>query len=141
MNSTLRSYSELSKYRTFLERFNYLKLNDHHIGDDVFGFNRYMNQKFYRSQEWRKIRDYVIMRDNGCDLGMRGREIYSQIIIHHMNPISKEDIINATDLLLDPEYLICVSDSTHRAIHWSDESLLESSEPVNRFEYDTIPWR
>lgn len=135
----IRTYSELITLPTFEERFKYLQLNGV-VGSDTFGFDRYMNQNFYRSQEWRALRHHIIVRDNGCDLGIEGREIYKYIVIHHMNPIAKEDIRDATDFLLNPEYLICVSDRTHKAIHYGDESLLITA-PIERSKYDTCPWR
>lgn len=135
----IRRYSELKHMATFEERFNYLKLNGN-VGTETFGFDRYLNQIFYSSPEWKKIRREVIIRDNGCDLGIVGYEIQGQILIHHMNPISKDDIINRSDILLNPEYLVCVSLNTHNAIHYSDESLL-SLLPKERSKNDTCPWR
>lgn len=135
----IRTYSELIAIPTFEERFRYLKLSGQ-VGKDTFGFERYLNQKFYRSAEWRRIRDRVIVRDMGCDLGIEDRLIPGKILIHHMNPITDRDIRYATDLLLNPEYLICVSHTTHNAIHYGDESLLITSTPVVRTPYDTCPW-
>ena len=134
-----RTYSELKKLQTFEERFKYLKL-DGLIGEDTFGFERYLNQSFYRSAEWRRIRDAVIVRDNGCDLGIEDRRIFGPITIHHMNPITSKDISDATNYLTDPEYLICVSAKTHNAIHYSDESIL-MLDPIDRKPNDTFPWR
>lgn len=134
-----RTYSELKKLQTFEERFKYLKL-DGLIGEDTFGFERYLNQSFYRSAEWRRIRDAVIVRDNGCDLGIEDRKIFGPITIHHMNPITTKDISDATNYLTDPEYLICVSAKTHNAIHYSDESIL-MLDPIDRKPNDTCPWR
>lgn len=134
-----RTYSELKKLQTFEERFKYLKL-DGLIGEDTFGFERYLNQSFYRSAEWRRIRDAVIVRDNGCDLGIEDRRIFGPITIHHMNPITTKDISDATNYLTDPEYLICVSAKTHNAIHYSDESIL-MLDPIDRKPNDTCPWR
>lgn len=136
----LRTYSELILLPTFEERFRYLNLSGI-VGEDTFGFDRYLNQKFYRSAEWRKIRDQVIVRDMGCDLGIEDRLIPGKILIHHMNPISDRDIRYATDLLVNPEYLICVSHATHNAIHYGDENLLIASTPIVRTPYDTCPWR
>lgn len=116
----LKTYSELIQIPTFEERFEYLKL-DGNVGEDTFGFDRWMNQIFYRSPEWKRIRDEVIIRDNGCDLAMPGHEIYGRILIHHMNPISVDDIERRTDLLLNPEYLISTVHRTHNAIHYGDK--------------------
>lgn len=136
----IRTYKELSELKTFEERFNYLRLNGQ-VGKDTFGFDRFFNQKFYTSREWRALRDFVILRDNGCDLGIAGREIYGQrIIIHHLNPISLDDIANKTDFLMNPEYLITTIHNTHNAIHYGDESLLQTT-PVERSINDTCPWR
>lgn len=136
---SIKSYSELIALPTFEERYRYLRLNGN-VGVDTFGFDRYLNQKFYRSAEWRRIRDYVIVRDNGCDLGIEDRMIPGRILIHHMNPIREKDIIYMTDLLTNPEYLICVSHMTHNAIHYGDEGLL-IPEPVIRTKNDTCPWK
>lgn len=135
----IRRYSELIKLSTFEERFEYLKLSGS-VGEDTFGFDRYLNQAFYKSREWKKIRDEVIIRDNACDLAMPGHEIYKYVLIHHMNPISKMDILDATDILLNPEYLISVTRDTHNAIHYGDKTLLQS-EPIFRTQYDTCPWK
>lgn len=138
-DSKIRSYSELIKIPTFEERFEYLKLNGE-VASQTFGFERYLNQKFYRSAEWRKIRDIVILRDNGCDLSMEGFEIHGRVIIHHMNPITKYDIEKRTALLLDPEYLISTVKRTHDAIHYSDIDIL-SQAPVERTPNDMCPWK
>lgn len=135
----IRCYSELIEIPTFEERFKYLQLNGR-VGKDTFGFDRYLNQNFYRSAEWKRIRDRVIIRDNGCDLGIEDRIIYGKILIHHMNPINDKDILNLTDILLNPEYLICVTHSTHNAIHYGDEDQLMRLPPV-RTKYDTCPWK
>jgi hypothetical protein len=135
----IRRYSELRHLETFKDRFDYLKL-DSSVGAETFGFDRYLNQIFYSSPEWKKARREVIIRDNGCDLGVAGYDIQGQIIIHHMNPISREDIINRSDILLNPEYLICTVLNTHNAIHYSDESIL-SLLPTERRKNDTCPWR
>lgn len=136
----IKSYSELSTLQTFDERFNYLRL-DGVVGKDTFGFDRIFNQRFYKSEEWKSVRDFVIVRDNGCDLGIEGREIYgNRIIIHHMNPISMEDIEKQSSFLLDPEYLITTIHRTHNAIHYGDESLLIRG-PIERSKNDTCPWR
>lgn len=139
MNNTIRTYSELITLPTFEERFRYLQLKGA-IGEETFGFDRYLNQNFYRSKEWRHIRDEVIVRDCGCDLGVDDREILDNIIVHHMNPVAIEDIIRLTDYLTNPEYLICTSLMTHNAIHYGDESLLITA-PIERRPNDTCPWR
>ena len=136
---SIRTYSELITLPTFIERYRYLKLSGQ-VGEDTFGFDRYLNQVFYQSKEWRSIRDYVITRDNGCDLGIPGHEIYGRILIHHMNPITADDILKRSDLLLNPEYLICTIKNTHDAIHYSDESLL-ITDPIERSMNDTCPWK
>lgn len=136
---SIKTYSELSRLLTFRERYQYLRL-DGRVGEDTFGFDRYLNQVFYRSQKWKTIRDFVILRDNGCDLGMPGFKIYGKIIIHHMNPITVEDIRHGSDSILDPEFLICVTHNTHNAIHYGDESLL-ITEPIVRTRNDTCPWK
>lgn len=135
----IRTYSELILIPTFEERFKYLQLNGR-VGDDTFGFDRYINQNFYRSAEWKRIRDLVIMRDNGCDLALDGYEIYGRILIHHMNPISVKDVELSTEYLMNPEYLICVTHNTHNAIHYGDEKLLMKG-PVIRTKNDTCPWK
>lgn len=135
----IRSYSELCRITTFEERYKYLQLGGI-VGKDTFGFDRYLNQIFYRSQKWRSIRDQVIIRDNGCDLGVEGYDIYGRILIHHMNPITLEDIERESDFLLNPEYLICATHNTHNAIHYGDEKLLITS-PIERTKNDTCPWR
>ena len=136
---SIKTYSELSRLPTFRERYQYLRL-DGRVGEDTFGFDRYLNQVFYRSQKWKTIRDFIILRDNGCDLGMPGFEIYGKIIIHHMNPITIDDIRHGNDSILDPEFLICVTHNTHNAIHYGDESLL-ITEPIVRTRNDTCPWK
>lgn len=136
---TIRTYSELIKLRTFEERFRYLQLNGR-VGEETFGFDRYLNQKFYNDPEWLRIRDQVIIRDNGCDLAMPDREIKTRILVHHMNPINKEDILRRSDFLLNPEYLICTIKATHDAIHYGDESKLIIMPPERR-PNDTCPWR
>lgn len=136
----MKTYSELMQYTTFKDRFNYLKLNGI-VGADTFGFDRYMNQQFYKSSEWRNLRNKIILRDNGCDLGMEGYEIFGRIIIHHMNPISPKDIALGNDLLLNPNYLICVTHMTHEAITYGDINLLPPEKIVERRPYDTCPWK
>ncbi len=135
----IRTYSELKRLPTFEERFNYLSLKGQ-VGEETYGFDRWINQQFYRSREWKQIRAHVIERDSGCDLGILGREIPAHIIVHHINPILVEDITDATEYLLNPEFLICTSNNTHQAIHYGDESLLIQL-PVKRTVNDTCPWK
>lgn len=135
----IRTYSELSKLKTFKERYEYLRL-DGSVGKDTFGFERYLNQAFYKSKEWKAIRRQVIIRDGGCDLGIKEREIYGNIIIHHMNPIEQADILNATEFLLNPEYLITTTLDTHNAIHYGNNNSLPTG-PIERSKNDTCPWR
>lgn len=139
MRQFKRNYSELSRLETFEERFDYLKLGGQ-VGSDTFGFDRYLNQIFYKSPEWKKVRDIVIARDLGCDLGMEGYDIYGKLLIHHMNPISLVDIQERSDDILNPEYLILVSHRTHNAIHYGDKNLLPK-EPNIRRPNDTCPWK
>lgn len=136
----IRTYSELCKIKTFEGRFRYLKL-DGLVGKETFGFDRYLNQIFYNSPEYRKIRQEVILRDNGCDLAFKNYEIAGKIFVHHMNPISKEDILERSDFALNPEYLVCVSHLTHNAIHYGDETLLPKTELIERKPNDQAPWR
>lgn len=136
---SIRTYSNLILLPSFEERFRYLQL-DGRVGEETFGFDRYLNQVFYRSPEWKAIRREVIIRDNGCDLGAEGFDIHGRILIHHMNPITLEDIERRRDYILDPEYLICVSHNTHNAIHYGDESLLITA-PIERTANDTCPWK
>lgn len=151
----MKSYSELIRLPSFEERFAYLKIAGI-VGEDTFGYDRYLNQDFYRSSEWRSFRDQIIVRDNGCDMGLsdypildfvrkvdsRSQIVYkSKVIIHHINPLTKEDILLHTNLLFDPENVICVSDRTHKAIHYGD---LDSAKPktfVERIPFDTCPWK
>ena len=136
----IRTYSELIRLPTFEERFEYLKLGGK-VGKDTFGFDRIFNQKYYTSKEWKRVRDFVIIRDNGCDLAHEDHTIYgSKIIIHHMNPITLEDIENNTDILLNPEYLITTIHNTHNAIHYGDANLLPK-DPIERTKNDTCPWK
>lgn len=139
MTMTIRTYSELITIPTFEERYKYLKIGGK-VGEETFGFERYLNQEFYKSHEWQSIRRQVIVRDLGCDLGIEDREIHGKIIVHHMNPITIDDIVSASDFLLNPEYLICTLKSTHDAIHYGDESLLIKA-PVERMKNDTCPWK
>ena len=135
----IRTYSELISLPTFEDRYRYLQLNGA-VGKDTFGFDRYINQQFYRSKEWQRIRDEVIIRDNACDLGMEGYEIHGRIYVHHMNPIMVRDIQSNSDYLMNPEFLICTTHRTHNAIHYGDENLLARA-PIERTKNDTCPWR
>lgn len=136
---SIRTYSELITIATFEERFKYLQLKGS-VGKDTFGYDRYLNQLFYQTIEWKRLRRDLIIRDCGCDLGVEGYEIHGRIIIHHMNPITKEDLLDRTDYLMNPEYLICTTHSTHNAIHYGDESLLVIA-PIVRSKNDTCPWK
>lgn len=135
----VRSYAELSALKTFEERFRYLKLGGS-VGEETFGSDRFLNQEFYRSKEWQSVRDFVILRDNGCDLGIVGHEIYGKIYIHHINPVTPKDIKERTDFLLSPEYLIATTHNTHNAIHYGDETLLIQM-PKERSRNDMCPWK
>lgn len=136
----IRTYSELKELKTFEERFKYLKLGGV-VGAETFGFDRYFNQKFYTTTEWKQLRNHIIVRDLGCDLGCEDHEIFGQrIVIHHMNPIDLEDIEKKSDFLLNPEFLITTIHSTHNAIHYGDESLIITA-PIERRRNDTCPWK
>lgn len=137
--NNLRCYRELIRLKTFDERFEYLKLKGI-VGEATFGYDRYLNQLLYTSGEWRRIRRDIILRDNGCDLAVEGYDIPDIIIVHHMNPISVEDLIDFSEDVINPEYLICVSYDTHNAIHYGDKSLL-TREPIERKPGDTCPWK
>lgn len=134
-----KTYSNLKQFESLKDRYEYLKIGGI-VGDSTFGHNRYLNQEFYRSKEWLEVRDYVIIRDNGCDLGVEGFEIHSKILVHHMNPITLADIENRNPDILNPEYLISTSDRTHQAIHFGDKDLLPK-DPIIRKPNDTVPWK
>ena len=137
---SIKTYTELIKLPTFIERYRYLRLTGV-VGKETFGYDRYLNQLFYqRHPKWKSIRDHVIIRDNGCDLGVEGREIQDKILVHHMNPITLHDLETESDILLDPEFMISTMLTTHNAIHYGDESLVYS-EPIIRTKNDTCPWR
>jgi hypothetical protein len=136
--TTFRCYSELSQLLTFDERFDYLNLEGV-VGESTFGFDRWINQKFYTSKEWRDIRGFVLVRDNGCDLGIADREIHEGPLIHHMNPVSKDDLLNGVDTALDPEYLITTTQNTHNAIHYGHKRLLPKI-VIARSPGDTNLW-
>lgn len=135
---TIKTYSDLRRLYTFEERYRYLRLSGV-VGQSTFGYDRYLNQMLYRSRMWLRSRDIVIIRDNGCDLGIEGRQIYDRIIIHHMNPITLEDIEEGREEVYDPELLVCTTNMTHNAIHYGDESLLAVL-PNERRRNDTSPW-
>lgn len=135
----IRTYTELSKLNSFLERYEYLRIGGK-VGEETFGFDRYLNQIFYKDPEWLEARDNVIIRDGGCDLGMPDREIRGKILVHHMNPVTKEQILRRDPALFDPEYLICTIKSTHDAIHYGDQTLL-MLDPIVRTKNDTCPWK
>lgn len=133
-----KTYSELIKLKTFKERYLYLKLNGI-VGEETFGYDRYLNQTLYKTPEWKECRDYIIVRDNGCDLGIEGFDIHSRLLVHHINVITINDIIHRRSIVFDHENLITTSLRTHNAIHYGDESLLYS-DPVERTPNDTCPW-
>lgn len=135
----LRTYSELSKLKNFEDRFQYLRL-DGIVGEETFGFDRYLNQILYQSDEWKRRRRDIIIRDNGCDLGCEGFEVHGRILIHHINPITVDDIVDRNPKVFDPENLILTSHNTHQAIHYGNEDLLIRT-PVERSKNDTCPWR
>lgn len=135
----IRTYSELSKLNTFEERYRYLKLNGA-VGEETFGFDRFINQILYKSPEWKQCRRDIIIRDNGCDLGCEGFEVRGRILIHHISPITVDDIVNRNPKVFDPENLILTSHNTHNAIHYGDENLLIKA-PIERSKNDTCPWR
>lgn len=138
----IRTYSELIMLPTFKERYEYLKLGDR-VGEETFGFDRYLNQNFYKSREWKNVRNFIITRDCGCDLAMLDREIPKglKIFIHHMNPIGRSDILHGSDYLMNPDFLITTTKRTHDAIHYGDESLLYEDSPIERLPNDTCPWK
>ena len=139
MTMNIRTYSELITIPTFEERYNYLKLNGI-VGKETFGYDRYLNQLLYRSSDWRSFRDRIIIRDNGCDLACEGFELQSRIIIHHIDPITVEDILNKHPKVFDPENVVSTSHNTHLAIHYGDKNLI-SITPINRYKNDTCPWK
>lgn len=139
MSMIVKTYSEMIALPTFIERYRYLRLGGR-VGEETFGFDRWLNQKFYKDPKWMRARDKVIIRDNGCDLGMEGHEIQGRIYVHHINPITKEDILRRDPCLFDPENLICTIKNTHDAIHYGDESLLIIA-PTVRLPNDTCPWK
>lgn len=136
----IRTYSELIQISTFIERFRYLQLGGQ-VGVETFGYDRYLNQILYRTAEWKRFRNEIIVRDNGCDLGCEGYDIIGQkILVHHINPISVEDVLRRDPKVFDPENAITTILNTHNAIHYSDESLL-ITEPIERKPNDTCLWK
>lgn len=135
----IRTYSDLVKFGTFVERYQYLKLHGV-VGGDTFGFDRYLNQVLYRSKEWRDLRHRIIVRDNGCDMALEGWDICGPVTVHHMNPLTVKDVDERNPDIFEPEFLVCVSHNTHNAIHYGDESLLPK-EPIERRAGDTCPWK
>lgn len=135
----IRTYTEMCQYDSLVDRFNYLKLNGQ-VGSQTFGFDRYLNQAFYNSPEWKRVKDIVIIRDNGCNLGVPGNDINDLILIHHMNPITVQDITDRNPDIFNPEFLVCTSKRTHNAIHYSDQSLLPQG-LIQRCANDQAPWR
>ena len=135
----IKTYSKLISIPTYEERFDYLKL-DGIVGKDTFGYDRYLNQAFYNSPEWKRFRRDMIIRDNGCDLACEGYDIRGRIILHHINPLTQEDLINRKEALFNPENIICVSHNTHNAIHYGDANLLITG-PIERVANDTCPWK
>ena len=135
----IRTYSELITIPTFEERFEYLQLKGS-VGKDTFGYDRYLNQVLYRSPEWKRLRNQIIIRDGGCDLACDGYDIYDKVLIHHLNPITVEDVLARSRKVFDPDNLVCVSHNTHNAIHYGDVDLLVTG-PIIRTKNDTCPWR
>ena len=136
---SIRTYSELITIPTFEERFEYLQLKGS-VGKDTFGYDRYLNQVLYRSPEWKRLRNQIIIRDCGCDLACEGYDIHSKVLIHHLNPITVEDVLARSRKVFDPDNLVCVSHNTHNAIHYGDVDLLVAG-PIIRTKNDTCPWR
>lgn len=139
MRMNTKTYSELIAISSFEERFEYLQLKGS-VGKDTFGYDRYLNQILYNSPEWKKLRNQIIIRDNGCDLACEGYEIYGRILIHHLNPITVDDVFDRNRKVFDPNNLICVTHNTHNAIHYGDASMLLTG-PIIRTKNDTCPWR
>ena len=135
----IRTYSELSKLKTFEERFEYLKLTGT-VGKEAFGYDRYINQILYNSIEWKRLRKKVILRDKGCNLGVEGYDLYGKIIVHHMNPITVDDIVNHSKYVFDPEFLISTNDTTHNSIHYGTDEKPNVT-PIERKLNDTCPWK
>lgn len=136
---SIKTYSEMIQLSTFLDRYRYLQIGGQ-VGKETFGFDRYLNQTLYRSTEWKRFRRDMILRDDGLDLACEGFEVIGKILLHHINPITIEDVIQRNPIIFDPENVICTSLNTHNAIHYGDESLLMTG-PIQRTKYDTCPWR
>lgn len=136
---SIRTYSELITIPTFEERFEYLQLKGS-VGKDTFGYDRYLNQVLYRSPEWKRLRNQIIIRDDGCDLACDGYDVYGKVLVHHLNPITVEDVLARSRKVFDPDNLVCVSHNTHNAIHYGDVDLLVTG-PITRTKNDTCPWR
>ena len=136
---SIRTYSELITIPTFEERFEYLQLKGS-VGKDTFGYDRYLNQVLYHSPEWKRLRNQIIIRDAGCDLACDGYDVYGKVLIHHLNPITVEDVLARSRKVFDPDNLVCVSHNTHNAIHYGDVDLLVTG-PIIRTKNDTCPWR
>ena len=136
---SIRTYSELITIPTFEERFEYLQLKGS-VGKDTFGYDRYLNQVLYRSPEWKRLRNQIIIRDGGCDLACDGYDIYGKVLIHHLNPITVEDVLARSRKVFDPDNLVCVTHNTHNAIHYGDSDLLVTG-VITRTKNDTCPWR
>ena len=139
MTMSIRTYAELITIPTFEERFEYLQLKGS-VGKDTFGYDRYLNQVLYSSPEWKRLRNQIIIRDGGCDLACDGYDIYDKVLIHHLNPITVEDVLARSRKVFDPDNLVCVSHNTHNAIHYGDVDLLVAG-PIIRTKNDTCPWR
>ncbi len=135
----IKTYSELITYSTFEERYRYLRIGGA-VGKETFGYDRYLNQILYTSPEWRSFRKEIIVRDNGCDLGCEGFDIHSRILVHHIDPITADDVLNRDQKIFDPDNVICTSHNTHQAIHYGDENLLITM-PMERSKNDTCPWK
>lgn len=140
LKNLTKSYKELSLIDNYIERYNYLKL-DGVLGAETFGFDRWVNQRFYKTDEWKRLRESIILRDDGNDMGADGYPIKGKILIHHINPISLDDIVNKKSLVLDPDNLVCVSLLTHNAIHYGNDELMKDKILIERKPYDTCPWR
>lgn len=136
---SIKTYSELITIPTFEERFEYLQLKGS-VGKDTFGYDRHLNQVLYRSPEWKRLRNQIIIRDGGCDLACDGYDIYGKVLIHHLNPITVDDVLARSRKVFDPDNLVCVSHNTHNAIHYGDAGLLITG-PIIRTKNDTCPWR
>lgn len=135
-----KSYEELSSLSTYEDRYNYLKTNCS-VGDPTFGFDRYLNQKFYKSKEWEQARDAVIIRDRGCDMGLKDYPINGEYLVHHINPLTLNDVEGSTDKLLDLNNLVLVSKKTHNAIHFGDDTIVKDKQLIVRAKNDTCPWK